>query len=72
MNHFVSLAEAQTVIEAWREEYNIERPHRGLGQRHSRRENGNDQQEHQKTWRSTHGDTSQVEKNEPYYNRSIR
>ena len=33
VNHFVSLAEAQTVIEVWREEYNIERPHRGLGQR---------------------------------------
>jgi len=33
MNHFISLAEAQTVIESWREEYNIERPHRGLGQR---------------------------------------
>jgi putative transposase len=32
-NHFVSLAEAQVVIEAWREEYNTERPHRGLGQR---------------------------------------
>jgi len=32
-HHFVSLAEAQTVIEAWRDEYNAERPHRGLGQR---------------------------------------
>jgi len=32
LHHFVSLAEAQTVIEAWREEYNTERPHRGLGQ----------------------------------------
>ena len=32
-HHFVSLAEAQAVIEAWREEYNTERPHRGLGQR---------------------------------------
>ena len=32
-HHFVSLAEAQTVIEAWRQEYNTERPHRGLGQR---------------------------------------
>jgi len=33
LHHFVSLAEAQTVIEAWREEYDTERPHRGLGQR---------------------------------------
>jgi len=32
LHHFVSLAEAQMVIEAWREEYNTERPHRGLGQ----------------------------------------
>ena len=32
-HHFVSLAEAQTVIEAWKQEYNTERPHLGLGQR---------------------------------------
>jgi putative transposase len=32
-HHFASLAEAQTVIEAWRQEYHTERPHRGLGQR---------------------------------------
>jgi putative transposase len=28
-----SLAEAQQRIEAWRQEYHTERPHRGLGQR---------------------------------------
>lgn len=32
-HHFQSLTEARTVIEAWRQEYNTERPHRGLGQR---------------------------------------
>ena len=32
-HHFVTLAEAQDRIEAWRVEYNTERPHRGLGQR---------------------------------------
>jgi putative transposase len=32
-HHFATLAEAQAVIEAWRHEYNTERPHRGLGQR---------------------------------------
>ena len=32
LHHFVSLAEAQAVVEAWREEYDTERPHRGLGQ----------------------------------------
>ncbi|MGE5291211.1 MAG: IS3 family transposase [Micromonosporaceae bacterium] len=29
--HFVSLGEAQVAIEAWRQEYNTERPHRGWG-----------------------------------------
>jgi putative transposase len=29
---FVSLEEAQQTIEAWRIEYNTERPHRSLGQ----------------------------------------
>ena len=32
-HHFRSLAEAQDIIEAWRQEYNTERPHRGLEQR---------------------------------------
>lgn len=32
-HHFLSLAEAQAGIEAWRREYHTERPHRGLGQR---------------------------------------
>lgn len=32
-HHFASLAEAQQRIEAWRQEYHTERPHRGLGQR---------------------------------------
>jgi putative transposase len=32
-HHFLTLAEAQTVIEAWRQEYNTERPHLSLGQR---------------------------------------
>lgn len=32
-HHFATLAEAQDHIEAWRLEYNTERPHRGLGQR---------------------------------------
>lgn len=32
-HHFTSLAEAQHAIEAWRQEYHTERPHRGLGQR---------------------------------------
>jgi putative transposase len=30
---FATLAEAKQVIEAWREEYNESRPHRGLGER---------------------------------------
>jgi putative transposase len=30
---FASLEEARHVIEAWRVEYNTERPHRALGQR---------------------------------------
>jgi putative transposase len=29
---FLSLEEAQATIEAWRVEYNTERPHRALGQ----------------------------------------
>lgn len=33
LHHFATLAEAQERIEAWRVEYNTERPHRGLGQR---------------------------------------
>jgi putative transposase len=33
LHHFVTFAEAQERIEAWRVEYNTERPHRGLGQR---------------------------------------
>jgi putative transposase len=32
-HHFATLAEAQHAIEHWRQEYNTERPHRGLGQR---------------------------------------
>ena len=32
-HHFASLADAQQRIEAWRQEYHTERPHRGLGQR---------------------------------------
>jgi putative transposase len=32
-HHFLTLAEAQERIEAWRQEYHTERPHRGLGQR---------------------------------------
>jgi putative transposase len=32
-HHFHSLTEAQDRIEAWRQEYHTERPHRGLGQR---------------------------------------
>jgi len=32
-HHFLTLAEAQTRIETWRQEYNTERPHRTLGQR---------------------------------------
>lgn len=32
-HHFASLVEAQQRIEAWRQEYHTERPHRGLGQR---------------------------------------
>ncbi|TMF09215.1 MAG: transposase [Chloroflexi bacterium] len=32
-HHFASVAEAQQRIEAWRQEYHTERPHRGLGQR---------------------------------------
>ena len=32
LNHFVSLAEAQAIIEAWRADYHTERPHWGLGQ----------------------------------------
>jgi putative transposase len=31
--HFATLAEAQQHIERWRQEYQTERPHRGLGQR---------------------------------------
>jgi len=33
LHHFATIAEAQERIEAWRVEYNTERPHRGLGQR---------------------------------------
>ncbi|MBA2293253.1 MAG: IS3 family transposase [Gemmatimonadales bacterium] len=33
IHHFRTLAEARTVIEAWRTEYNTDRPHSGLGQR---------------------------------------
>jgi putative transposase len=33
LHHFATLAEAQQRIEAWRVEYNADRPHRGLGQR---------------------------------------
>ncbi len=32
-HHFLTLAEAQTVIETWRQEYNTDRPHKNLGQR---------------------------------------
>jgi len=32
-HHFTSLAEAQRIIEDWRQEYHTERPHRGLDQR---------------------------------------
>jgi putative transposase len=32
-HHFTSLAEAQAIIEGWRQEYHTERPHRGLDQR---------------------------------------
>ena len=32
-HHFPTVAEARTVIEAWREEYNTARPHGSLGQR---------------------------------------
>ena len=32
-HHFVTVADAQQRIEAWRHEYNTERPHRGLRQR---------------------------------------
>jgi putative transposase len=32
-HHFRSLAEARTLIEAWRVEYNTDRPHQNLGQR---------------------------------------
>jgi putative transposase len=32
-HHFATLADAQQCIEAWRQEYHTERPHRGLGQR---------------------------------------
>jgi putative transposase len=32
-HHFTSLTEAQQQIEAWRQEYHTDRPHRGLGQR---------------------------------------
>ena len=32
-HHFDSLTEARATIEAWRQEYHTERPHRGLGQR---------------------------------------
>ena len=32
-HHFLTLAEAQATIEAWRQEYNTERPHSGLAQR---------------------------------------
>lgn len=32
-HHFTTLVEAQQIIEGWRQEYNTERPHRGLGQR---------------------------------------
>lgn len=32
-HHFSSLTEAQAIIEAWRQEYNTERPHSSLGQR---------------------------------------
>jgi putative transposase len=31
-HHFRSLSEARTLIEVWRQEYNTERPHRGLNQ----------------------------------------
>lgn len=33
MHHFRSIAEARTVIEAWREEYNTDRPHSSLRRR---------------------------------------
>lgn len=33
VHHFRTLAEARTVIEAWRTEYNTERPHGSLGWR---------------------------------------
>jgi putative transposase len=32
-HHFLTLAEARQRIEAWRQEYHTERPHKGLGQR---------------------------------------
>lgn len=32
-HHFATLAEARVRVEAWRQEYNIDRPHRGLAQR---------------------------------------
>ena len=32
LHHFASLADAQRIIEAWRIEYNTERPHKGLRQ----------------------------------------
>jgi putative transposase len=32
-HHFLTLAEAQTTIETWRQEYNTERRHKNLGQR---------------------------------------
>ena len=32
-HHFRSVAEARTIIELWRQEYNTERPHQGLRQR---------------------------------------
>jgi putative transposase len=31
-NRFLTIAEAQTVIEVWRVDYNTARPHRSLGQ----------------------------------------
>jgi putative transposase len=33
LHHFTTVAEAQAIIEAWRQEYHTGRPHRGLGQR---------------------------------------
>lgn len=32
-HHFATLSEARAVVEQWRQEYNTERPHRGLAQR---------------------------------------